>query len=193
MAVDFELLKMPVTTDKCLELLTKIGITFEIKNIVEIARSRIGKTVYKRGAHPREWPEVMDCSAFTKWSYGQLGVWLPRYSIDQRDLGLRIEQSAVRAGDLLFTSGFRDYFWENPEDGVGHVGIATTLNSVIHCANSKRHVVEDYLDKFISSKNFRGAARIVRDLGELYTLHLPDQQVLETSNAVRWRLLQHLK
>lgn len=89
--------------------MTKMGRTYEVKNIVEIARSRIGQTIYRRGVHPGQWPALMDCSGFTKWSYGQLGIWLPRYSIDQRDFGKRVDGMAeIKKGDLVFASGYRD-------------------------------------------------------------------------------------
>lgn len=171
-----------------------MGISCEIRDIVGIARTRVGRSVYRRGAGLTDWPEVLDCSALTKWSYGQLGIWLPRYSVDQRDFGLRSANiSSMAPGDLIFKSGFRNYYWDNQADGVGHVGLVSTSNSVIHAANSKVGIIESYIDDFTNLNDFRGVTRIVGNLGKLFTLTLPKGIFLETSTDVRWKILQTLK
>jgi hypothetical protein len=194
LAVDFEVLKMPIGREKCLDILNKLGIGAEVRDVVKIARSRIGKTLYRRGALPSEWPEKLDCSALAKWAYGDLGVWLPRHSIDQREYGkFNADISKIEVGDLVFTTGYRNYYWDDPADGVGHVGVASSSNSIIHAANSKSGIIESYLDKFTTQENFRGSTRIADNLASLITLTIPEEQCLETSTAVRWRILQQLK
>jgi len=185
---------MPISTDGCLVVLQEMGISSEIRDIVKIARSRVGKSSYRRGADPNLWPGVLDCSALTKWSYGQLGIWLPRYSVDQRDFGLRTDNiSNMAPGDLIFKSGFRNYYWDNRADGVGHVGLISSSNSVIHAANSKVGIIESYIDDFTDGNDFRGVTRIAENLGKLFTLTLPNGIYLETSMEVRWKILQTLQ
>ena len=192
LAVDFSQLDLPIAEEEARELLVRHGIESSVLDIVDIARSKIGKTIYKRGAKSGEWPEAMDCSGFSKWLYGQLGIWLPRHSIDQRDSGEDISVSKLQAGDLVFTDGWRNYYWNDQNDGVGHVGIATSTNSVIHAANSKRNLVEDYLEEFMNNKEARGITRIA-DLPNTVTLVMKTDDIMESSTAVRWRILQHLK
>lgn len=64
-----------------------------------------------------------DCSTFSKWVFGQLGVAIGETTSDQRDkiskagCAIRKDYNNVKAGDLL-------YFRPNKK-GVGHVAIAT--------------------------------------------------------------------
>lgn len=193
MAVDFDFLKLPISTEDSLSILGKFSISAEIKNITDLARSRIGHTIYKRGANHRKWPEVLDCSSLIKWVYGEMGIWIPRHSIDQRDFCQRIDAlDRARVGDLIFCDGRRNYYWDNPVDGVGHVGIVVDHQMVVHAANSKVGVIETPLEKFSSPGEFRGLGRLVINFEKLYTLNLPEDPLVETSNAIRWKILQNL-
>lgn len=192
MAVDFAKLDLPIKFDQSVEILRTYNINVSIFNIVEIVRARIGKSIYKRGAIIDQWPEQLDCSGLTKWAYGQLGIWIPRYSIDQ--LVYADENfDFPRIGDLVFTSGRRNYYFDNSEKGIGHVGMVVSENSIVHAANSKIGIVETYADKFANAENFRGVGRIVEQFAKLYTLELPEKCPYETSADIRWKILQRLK
>lgn len=189
-AVDITSLDLPIKETEALAILGQLGFQICQVSIVEEARKQVGKP-YRRGALPQEAPEVFDCSGLSKWVYGQKGVWLPRYSIDQRDAGRKVIQ--IQPGDLLFVSSSPQYYWHDPNDGVGHVGIATGDETVIHAANSQRGVVEDPVNSFLTpTKNFRGIRRYVPANKTTYTLIFPPQRFIETSRELRWKILQCL-
>lgn len=192
LAIDFELLKIPHPREKIVHILGSLGVDVIKKNIVSVARSRIGVSAYRRGARRDQWPSLLDCSGLTKWAYGELGVWLPRYSIDQRDYGTRIELKRARAGDLIFCSGYRSYYWDDPKDGVGHVGLLTGKRTVIQAAGSEIGIVETGIESFTRKNSFQGVTRILDDFSKLSTLILPPQLALETITEVRWKILQNI-
>ncbi len=52
------------------------------KKLIQVARSLLGKP-YRYGAKPEEAPNVFDCSSFTQYVFKQVGIELPRTSIEQ--------------------------------------------------------------------------------------------------------------
>ena len=158
-AVDSAALRLPIPHQDVLAILATKGFKVLHVDIVDLARLCVGTSKYRRGAKPSEAPTVVDCSSLTKWLYGQCGVWLPRRSIQQRELGEVVHPYKILAGDLVFSSGWIDYYLDDPADGVGHVGIATGNATIIHAANKKRGVIESPLETFIGKTRFRGARR----------------------------------
>lgn len=141
-AVHFDSLKLPVPQLEALRLLKGKGFeTIEV-NILKLAKRCVGRARYRRGARLIEAPLVFDCSSLIKWLYAQHGIWLPRRSIQQREAGVPVALKEVMAGDLVFIAGALSYFFDDPSDGVGHVGIMTDKETVIHAANSKVGVIE---------------------------------------------------
>jgi len=116
---------------------------------------------------------------------------LPRRSIQQRALGESVEYADILAEDLVFVSGFIDYYHNDPADGVGHVGIATGDGTVVHAANRKVGVVETPLSEFVECK-FRGIRRYVPSGCSVLTLETPVSREVETSGDVRWIVMQSL-
>lgn len=96
------------------------------------------------------------------------------------------------AGDVIFASGWIDYFFDDPADGVGHVGIATHDATVIHAASRKAGIIEQPMNKFIGNEKFRGARRYIPKDNEVITLEVPIEREVETADDVRWILLQSL-
>lgn len=164
---------------------------------VALARSCIGRSTWRRGARMREAPGIVDCSSFTKWIFGQCGIWIPRRSIQQRDCwgngGDAVnDRDDVRPGDLVFVSGFRDYYDEDPGQGVGHVGIVTSDRMVVHAANSRLGIIESPLEEFLRPNNFRGARRMIPADRTVLTLQTPADREVETEDDLRWMILQRL-
>ncbi|MFH0890592.1 MAG: NlpC/P60 family protein, partial [Candidatus Liptonbacteria bacterium] len=133
--------------DELLRALKRLGFRQLEADPVAWVRSRVGESEYRRGALPREAPKSVDCSSLVKWAYGKCGIYLPRYTIDQRSCGALTDFRARRAGDLIFFSGRISHYDRDSTDGVGHVGMVTEQGTMIHAANSRRGVVEDPLDE----------------------------------------------
>lgn len=84
----------------------------------ETARKRaVQVTVGVRAAHvalhevgvPYVWggttPTGFDCSGLVRYAYSRVGVYLPRTTWDQMNVGRRVTLSAARVGDILFFDG----------------------------------------------------------------------------------------
>jgi len=189
-AVHLPSLNLPISTEDSLVILENKGFKVLEVNMIALARSCIQTSTYRRGAKPSEAPTVVDCSSFIKWLYGQRGIWLPRRSIQQRELGIPVPINEVGAGDVVFVSGWIDYYHTDPKDGVGHVGIATGEGTVIHAADRKVHVIESSFESFIGKTKFRGVRRYVPKDQIVLTLETPTDREVEIADDLRWIVLQ---
>ncbi len=191
-AVILDSLHLPISHEKILTVLNGKGFSLVEVDIVTLARQCIGKSQYRRGARLFEAPTIVDCSSFIKWLYAQHGVWLPRRSIQQREFGEAVNLDEIIAGDVVFVSGWINYYNDDPANGVGHVGVATGDGTVVHAANRKINVVETSLEKFVSKTKFRGARRYLPKGVEVLTLETPADREVEITDDVRWIVLQSL-
>lgn len=191
-AFDIAKWELPISSAEALAILVSQGFKIVEADIVALARQCIGKSQYRRGARPSEAPGIVDCSSFAKWLYGQRGIWLPRRSVQQRELGESISLDELTAGDIVFVSGRINYYHDNPADGVGHVGIATGEGTVIHAASRKVGVTEVPLTGFIGKRDLRGIRRYVPKGAEVLTLGTPSSREIETEDDIKWIILQAL-
>lgn len=191
-AVNLDFLKLPVTNEVALTMLKYNGFKCLDVDVVLLACQRLGHSQYRRSARPSEAPNIVDCSSLMKWLYGERGIWLPRRTIQQRELGEKVELSDIIAGDLVFVSSHINYYFEDPADGVGHVGIVTRGKTIIHAANSLVGVVEEDMDTFFEKRKFRGARRYISKGAEVLTLETPQEREVETADDLRWIILQSL-
>ncbi len=192
-AVDFSELHLPISDLETLALLASMGFKVIEVDLVQIARSRIGVSRYRRGARLIDAPDVFDCSSFMKWLYAHRGVWLPRRTIQQIELGTAVPLSAVVAGDAIFTTGSINYYHDDPAQGVGHVGIATGEGTVAHAANKRAGIIETDISKFVlSDTKLRGVRRYISDSYRVVTLETPPSREVEVSDDIRWIVLQQL-
>lgn len=101
--------------------------------LTEVARSLIGRP-YFYGAKSDEAPERFDCSSFVQYCYAQVGVALPRVSIDQARCGRRVRSiiAALRVGDLIFLRGKVGRYDRRFPQGIGHVILVTGADEVTH-------------------------------------------------------------
>lgn len=189
-AVHLPSLKLELSNQEALSELKRKGFLAISVDLLELAKQCTASSQYRRGARASEAPEIVDCSSFVKWLYGQRGVWLPRRSIQQRALGQPVTLPEMRSGDLVFVSGFINYYETDPSDGVGHVGMITENGTVIHAANSKLGVIESPMEKFIAGGKLRGVRRYIPHEAEVITLETPPQREVETSDDLRWIILQ---
>ena len=191
-AVILDSLHLPISREEALAILNHKGFVLVEVDIIALARQCIGTSQYRRGARPSEAPTVVDCSSFIKWLYAQRGIWLPRRSIQQRELGEVVNLDELVAGDAVFISGRIDYYHDDPANGVGHVGIATGYGTVVHAADRKVNVVESPLDKFVGETKFRGARRYIPQNVEVLTFETPLNREVEVADDIKWIILQQL-
>lgn len=97
--------------------------------LVAFARAQVGKRYVYGGNGPTVW----DCSGMTRAAYGRVGVYLPRTSEDQSEVGTRVSLAALEPGDLVF--------WGIP--GLAyHVGIYIGDSKIIAAQNPAVGVIE---------------------------------------------------
>ena len=81
----------------------------------------------------------IDCSAFVKLLYGEVGVSLPRTAAEQALVGTpitRLEQ--LMPGDRL-------YFWSSKRNKIGHTGVYLGNGYFVHASSGKGQVTTSYL------------------------------------------------
>lgn len=191
-AVNINSLQLPISENQAITILTNKGFKIINTNIIAWARSCVGKSLYRRGAKTMEAPGIVDCSSLIKWLYGQCGIWLPRRSIQQLGIGKQVDTNEICAGDVIFISGLINYYHDDPNDGVGHVGIATGEGTVIHAANKKQGIIESSLENFTNGTKLRGVRRYIPKDQNIITLEAPTNREVETADDIRWIILQSL-
>ncbi len=191
-AVDLESLNLPISREETLQILCRKGFEFVNVDVIELARECVANSKYSRGARLKDAPSTVDCSSLIKWLYGMRGIWLPRRSIQQRELGESVDLDYLCSGDVVFVSGWIDYYNNDPNDGVGHVGIATGEGSVIHAGGKDVGVIESSIKNFVGETKFRGIRRYIPKNSEVLTLITPPNREIEMSDDIRWVVLQSL-
>ncbi|WP_134699883.1 C40 family peptidase [Ammoniphilus sp. YIM 78166] len=97
-------------------------------------------------------PKGFDCSGFTSYVMGQMGVKLPRTSVDQFSVGKKVERNNLRVGDLLFFDTLK-------KGRISHVGIYIGNNKMIHSATRKVEVSD--LSWYFKNYRYYGAKRVL--------------------------------
>ena len=130
--------KSDENTDKC-------------QKITSVAKTKLGRK-YVWGASGNK--NTYDCSSFTKYVYKNIGVTIPRTSINQSKFGKYVKREQLQKGDLIFfdTSKRRKGY-------VNHVGIYLGDNKFIHASSAKKKVVITSLHKNFYSNRYKGARR----------------------------------
>lgn len=93
----------------------------EVSGAIAAGRTKLG-AAYVWGA---EGPDVFDCSGFVRWSFLQVGISLPHYSGAMYQSTIRISESQLQPGDLVF--------WG--VNGSQHVAIYLGGNQILHTAH----------------------------------------------------------
>jgi peptidoglycan DL-endopeptidase CwlO len=92
-------------------------------------------------------PAGFDCSGFTSYVYGKLGVTLAHSSYDQWTSGPHVARARLRAGDLVFFAG------------LGHVGIYIGGGRFVHAPHTGTVVSVDRLSGSWYGAEYDGAVR----------------------------------
>lgn len=114
----------------------------------DIAQRFIGKP-YRYGG---ETPAGFDCSGLVQYSFGRVGVALPRTTAELARDGQHIARTRIRKGDLLFFD----------QDGKrsSHVAIYLGDETFVHAPASGKRVRRDRLGDPYWRKHFAGARRV---------------------------------
>ncbi|MEW9670700.1 NlpC/P60 family protein [Ammoniphilus sp. 3BR4] len=97
-------------------------------------------------------PKGFDCSGFTRYVMGQMGVKLPRSSGEQFSAGAKVDRKNLRVGDLLFFDTLK-------KGRISHVGIYIGNNKIIHSATRKVEVSD--LNWYFNHYKYYGAKRVL--------------------------------
>ena len=114
--------------------------------IIDIAESWIG-VPYSYGGDSRN---GVDCSAFVKLIYSEMGIELPRTSVQQYDYARKVDYDEKQIGDLIF---FKN------KNSVNHVGLYVGNNYMIHSSTSKGVIRQSLADPYYQKK-YAGTGRI---------------------------------
>lgn len=125
-----------------------------IKSLLKDAEKYLG-TPYKLGGTTTA---GMDCSGLTTKVFEKYDYILPRRSVEQSEVGDRVDISQVKPGDLLF-------FATSGGSRVSHVGIVHTIESsgevkFIHASTSKGVIISSLNEKYWN-KAYLHARRIL--------------------------------
>ncbi|MCK9162206.1 MAG: C40 family peptidase [Arcobacteraceae bacterium] len=120
----------------------------EVQNkILDFAHSFLGQK-YQFGASKNS--SRVDCSLYTQNVYSKAGIKIPRTSIEQSKLGVKVSKDELQAGDLLF--------FNTNKKAISHVGIYIGDNKMIHASYGvKKVIIEDinkkyFKDRFVVAK-----------------------------------------
>jgi cell wall-associated NlpC family hydrolase len=95
----------------------------KINTVIASAKSLVGTPYVWGGRSPAD--GGFDCSGFTQYVYGKVGVNLNRISSDQAKQGLAVSRANLQPGDLVFASLAGD-------GRISHVGIYIGSGKMIH-------------------------------------------------------------
>lgn len=115
-----------------------------------VARMFLGQSYLWGGSTPAT---GFDASGLMQYSYGQVGIKLPRTSDVQFQVGVPVPRDALRLGDLVF---FRD-----STGYVHHVGMFAGSGQFIHAPHTADVVKYSSLNEPYYSQQFAGGRRIV--------------------------------
>ena len=135
----------------------RLGFQYEVirdvrKRVIKEARQHLG-VPYRYGASVSyDAPRFFDCSGFVSYCFLKSGIPLPRISANIFHYGTLIPREKVRVGDCVVSAGLdaekqwtdtrdREAFPYLPDreplrEPVGHIGILTSPDTVIHAAGS---------------------------------------------------------
>lgn len=118
--------------------------------LVATASSLLGSRYVYGGTSP----SGFDCSGFTSYLYGQIGISLPRTAAEQFHTGTAVSVMNLQPGDLMF--------WDVDGDGVAsHTGVYVGNGEFIHAENAGTGVVTTSIWRAWWVPKYMGARRIL--------------------------------
>ncbi len=122
------------------------------------SKKNLGKMVKKLQGSPYVWaeegPNNFDCSGYTYYMYGSMGITIPRVARDQAKVGKRIEMKDLQYGDLIF-------FATNKRSSkkITHVGMYLGDGWFTHASTKKHEVIYSNL---FTSPYYKKRLRVCR-------------------------------
>ncbi len=147
------------------------------------SRKNLAKMVKQLQGSPYVWaeegPNRFDCSGFTYYMYGSMGVEIPRVAREQAKVGKRIDVKDLEYGDLIFFATNR-----HNRRKITHVGMYLGDGWFTHASTVKHEVIYSNL---YTSPYYKKRLRICRR-------YLPDEpQVRVASNTAKAPVWQQAK
>ncbi len=146
-------------------------------------RKSLDKMVKELQGRPYVWaeegPNQFDCSGFTYYMYGSMGIEIPRVAREQAKKGDEIKMHELVYGDLIFFDTDK-----NPKGKITHVGMYLGNGWFTHASTTKYEVVYSNLN---TSPYYKKRLRICRR----YLPHPKEKIAL--NNAKTWKTKEAVK
>ena len=141
-------IKIPDQTIKLSTLLSNIQ---NLSPMLKEAKEHLGKS-YVWGAVG---PAKFDCSGFTSYVCRKNGITIPRTSIMQGKVGIKVEKRELQEGDLIFFDTSKE-----KKGYITHVGIYLGDNKFIHASSANKQVVISSLNQSFYKARFKWGRRV---------------------------------
>lgn len=149
----------------------------------QASKKNLDKMVKELQGRPYVWaeegPDHFDCSGYTYYMYGSMGIEIPRVAREQAKNGNEIKMHELAYGDLIFFDTEK-----NPKGKITHVGMYLGNGWFTHASTTKYEVVYSNLN---TSPYYKKRLRICRR-------YLPEaQEKIAINNAKPWKSKQVIK
>ena len=134
-------------------------------------KKNLDKMVKKLQGSPYVWaeegPNNFDCSGFTYYMYGSMGIEIPRVAREQAKVGKRISAKDLQYGDLIF------FATSSRKNKITHVGMYLGDGWFTHASTKKHEVIYSNL---FTSPYYKKRLRVCRR-------YLPETTVPKLASA----------
>jgi len=142
------------------------------------SKKSLAKMVKQLQGSPYVWaeegPNQFDCSGFTYYMYGSMGIEIPRVARDQAKVGQRVSPNKLQYGDLIFFATSK-----RSRRKITHVGMYLGNGWFTHASTVKNEVIYSNLFK---SKYYKNKLRVCRR-------YLPGKDILQPKHKL-WEEVQ---
>ncbi len=139
-------------------------------------RQNLEKMVKQLQGSPYVWaeegPDRFDCSGFTYYMYGSMGIEIPRVAREQAKVGKKVKVSDLQYGDLIFFATDRHH----PRK-ITHVGMYLGDGWFTHASTTKKEVVYSNL---FTSPYYKKRLRVCRR-------YLPEEKLTLAQTSRPWQ------
>ncbi|UPT77926.1 NlpC/P60 family protein [Sulfurovum sp. XGS-02] len=149
----------------------------------EPTKENLDKMVKELQGKPYVWaeegPDQFDCSGFTYYLYGSMGIEIPRVAREQAKNGNEIKMDELVYGDLIFFDTEK-----HPKGNITHVGMYLGNGWFTHASTTEYEIVYSNLN---TSPYYKKRLRICRR-------YLPDaKEKIAMDNTKPWKTKETLK